>query len=106
MAIEADLHVACLKGLRNRRLFDAVRQTQIALVINRLFGLYLGVHDETEMLLEHRLVFDHLGLGDAEGAAAALAHHLKADHARARARLKVLSMFGDPEIAPYLVRIH
>jgi len=105
-AIEADLHISCLRGLRNRRLFEAVRQTQIALVINRLFGLYLGVHDETEMLLEHRLVFDHLGLGDAAGAAAALAHHLNADHARARARLKVLSMFGDPEIAPYLIRIH
>jgi DNA-binding GntR family transcriptional regulator len=105
-AIEADLHIACLARLRNQRLLDAVRQTQIALVINRLFGLYLGVHDETEMLLEHRLVFDHLGLGDGAGAAAALVHHLNADHARARARLKVLSVFGDPEIAPYLIRIH
>ena len=105
-AIETDLHVRCLAGLRNRRLLEAVRQTQLALVINRLFGTYLGLHDESEMLLEHRLVFDHLGLGDAGGAAAALEHHLDAEHGRARARLKVLSMFSDPAIAPYLTRIH
>jgi DNA-binding GntR family transcriptional regulator len=105
-AIETDLHVRCIAGLRNQRLLDAVRQTQLSLVINRLFGLYLGVHDEEEMLLEHRLIYDHLTLGDAAGAAAALGHHLEADHERARARLKVLSMFSEPDIAPYLIRIH
>jgi DNA-binding GntR family transcriptional regulator len=104
--LEADLHIRCLDRLRNRRLVEAVRQTQVSLVINRLFGVYIGVHDESGMLLEHRLVFDHLILGDARGVAVALEHHLDADHERARARLKVLSMFGEPEIAPYLTRIH
>jgi DNA-binding GntR family transcriptional regulator len=103
---ETDLHIRCLEPVRNRRLFEAVRLSQISLVINRLFGTYIGVHDETDMLLEHRLVFDHATLGDREGAMSAMRHHLDADHQRSRARLKALSVFGEPEVAPYLVRIH
>jgi DNA-binding GntR family transcriptional regulator len=105
-AAETDLHVELLTGLRNRRLAKAVTQSQISLVIGRLFGKYIGVHDETELLREHRLVYDHLLLRDAEGAAAALRHHLEADHGRSRARLKVLSVFDAPDVAPYLTRIH
>ena len=103
--IEDDLHVECLKPLRNRRLAEAVRMTQISLVINRLFGTYIGVHDETELLNEHALVLGHLLLGDGGGAEAALRHHLDADHARVRNRLKVLSVFDAAEIAPYLSRV-
>jgi hypothetical protein len=51
-------------------------------------------------------VFDHLLLHDAEGAATALRYHLEADHQRSRARLKVLSVFDAPDVAPYLTRIH
>lgn len=105
-ALEADLHSGCIEPVRNRRLAEAVRLSQISLVINRLFGTYIGVHDETDMLMEHRLVFDHLIMGDGPGAEAALRHHLDADHGRARARLKVLSVFSEPAIAPYLIRIH
>ncbi|MGD9912962.1 MAG: GntR family transcriptional regulator [Rhizobiaceae bacterium] len=104
--LESDLHADCLAHVRNRRLAETVRRSQLSLVVSRLFGTYIGVHDETELLMEHRLVFDHLLLADAQGAEAALRHHLDADHARSRARLKVLSVFADPEIAPYLVRIH
>ncbi len=92
--------------MRNRRLAEIVRLSQLSHVINRLFGTYIGIHDESGMLSEHRLVYDHLILGDGTGAEAALRHHLDADHGRARARLKVLSVFGNPEIAPYLVRVH
>ncbi len=105
-ALEADLHTGCIEPVRNRRLADTVRQSQLSLVVNRLFGTYIGVHDETEMLKEHRLVFDHLLLGDRDGAEVAHRHHLDADHSRARARRKVLSVFSEPEIAPYLIRIH
>jgi DNA-binding GntR family transcriptional regulator len=104
--LETDLHAGCIEPVRNRRLAETVRQSQLSLVVNRLFGTYIGVHDETEMLMEHRLVFDHLILGDRGGAEAAHRHHLDADHSRARARLKVLSVFSEPEIAPYLIRIH
>jgi DNA-binding GntR family transcriptional regulator len=103
---EADLHDACIEPVRNRRLAETVRLSQISLVVNRLFGIYIGVHDETEMLLEHRVVFDHLALGDRDGASAALHFHLDADHRRSRARLKVLSVFSEPRVAPYLIRVH
>ncbi len=104
--LESDLHQTCIRSVRNRRLFDIIGRSQLSHVINRLFGTYIGIHDESGMLSEHRLVFDHLILGDSIGAEAAMRHHLDADHARARARLKVLSVFGNPEIAPYLVRVH
>jgi DNA-binding GntR family transcriptional regulator len=105
-AIEADLHVDLLRGVRNRRLAETVALSQNSLVINRLFGKYIGVHDETDLLREHALVLDHLLINDAEGAGFALRHHLDADHQRARARLKVLSVFDAPDVAPYLSRVH
>jgi DNA-binding GntR family transcriptional regulator len=104
--IEVDLHVTALRTQRNKQLALAVQLAQISLVINRLFDNYIGIHEKDDMLREHALVFDHLLLGDGPGAAAALRHHLDADHERARARLKVLSVFDAAEIAPYLIRIH
>jgi DNA-binding GntR family transcriptional regulator len=104
--LEADLHRRLLDRIRNRRLLESVRQSQVSLVVNRLFGTYVGVHDQTDTLREHRLVYDHLLLGDAEGSRRALQFHLDADHKRARARLKVLSLFDAPELAPFLLRIH
>lgn len=105
-ALEHELHVDCITPVRNRRLAETVRLSQISLVINRLFGTYIGVHDETELLCEHALVFDHMLVGDADGAMAAMRYHLDADHRRSRARLKVLSVFNAPDIAPYLTRVH
>jgi DNA-binding GntR family transcriptional regulator len=105
-ALEEDLHSTLIRQVRNRRLAEAVRHAQLSLVVNRLFDTYIGVHDEGDMLREHRLVLDHLMLSDAQGAPAALGYHLDADHRRARARLKVLSVFSEPEVAPYLVRVH
>lgn len=104
--LETDLHVDALRLVRNKRLSQAVQLSQISLVINRLFDIYIGLHEENDMLREHALVFDHLLLGDPDGAAVGLRYHLDADHARARARLKVLSVFDAAEIAPYLTRIH
>jgi DNA-binding GntR family transcriptional regulator len=98
--------VEALRAGRNKQLARAVQLSQLSLVINRLFETYIGLHEETNLLREHALVFDHLLLGDGAGAAMALRHHLDADHARARARLKVLSVFDAAAIAPYLTRIH
>lgn len=104
--LEHALHVQTLAPVAMRRIVTTARHVQLSLVINRLFGTYVGVHDETDLLREHQLVFDHIMIGDAEGAATALRYHLDADHLRARARLKVLSVFGDPKVAAYLVRVH
>ena len=104
-ALESELHECCVGAGPNRLLADTVRPLQLAPVIHRLFGTYIGVHDAQEMLAEHRLVFDHMLIGDRGGTQAALRFHLDADHGRARARLKVLSIFDDPEVAPYLTRM-
>lgn len=104
--LETDLHVTLLQPLRNRRLAEIVRLSQISLVINRLFARHIGVHDETDLLNEHRLVLDHLELKDVAGATAALRRHLDLDHQRARARLKVLSIVDAPSVPPYLSRVH
>ncbi len=104
--IERDLHIECLAPLRNKLLAQTVRLSQISLVINRLFGTYIGLHDVSDHLREHALVLDHMLLGDAEGASSAMLYHLDMDHVRSRDRLKVLSVFDAAEISPYLIRIH
>lgn len=104
-ALEADLHDTCLAAHSNRRITGSIGQVQGARLINRLFATHVALHDESNLLSEHRLVLGHLRLGDAEGAAAALRYHLEADHSRTRDRLKVLSVFADPTVAPYLIRM-
>jgi len=104
-ALEADLHDTCLMSQPNRRLGQVIGQVQAARVVNRLFATHVVQHDERDLLAEHRLVLDHARLGDATGAAAALRHHLDADHDRTRDRLKVLSVFADPAVSPYLMRM-
>jgi DNA-binding GntR family transcriptional regulator len=104
--LEDDLHGACVAAGPNRLLAEAVRSAQVARVVNRLFGTHIGIHDERPMLSEHRLVLDHLLVGDRDGAEAAMRFHLEADHERARARLKVLSVFDTPAVAPYLTKLH
>jgi DNA-binding GntR family transcriptional regulator len=103
--IEADLHDTCTSLQPNRRLAAVLMHLRSGRRVNRLFAAHVVQHDESALLTEHRLVLDHLALGDGEGAAAALRHHLDADHARTRERLKVLSVFEDPIVAPYLTRV-
>lgn len=103
--LEADLHDAPLPLLANRRMAGLLAQLRAARTVNRLFATHVVRHDESALLAEHRLVIDHLALGDAPGAAAALAHHIEADHIRTRARLRVLSVFPDPVTAPWLTRM-
>jgi hypothetical protein len=103
--IEADLHDHCLRPLRARRLAQTVRRAQLSFVVNRLFARYIARHDETAMLLEHRLVLDHLLIREARRAAVSLQYQLGADHQRTRDRQKVLAVVVDPHIAPYLRRL-
>lgn len=103
--IEADLHDRFLPLQQNRRMSATLAQLRTARRVNRLFALHVVQHDESATLAEHRLVWDHIALGAADGAAVALRHHLDADHLRTRERLKVLSVFVDPLVAPYLERV-
>lgn len=101
---ESDLHVRLVSSAPNVLLADTVRPLQLAHVVHRLFGTYIGVHATDKLLSEHLLILDHMLIGDGEGAKAAMRFHLDADHQRARARLKVLSIFDNPTVAPYLSR--
>ena len=103
--IEADLHDTCICHQPNRKLAAVLMHLRSGRRVNRLFATHVVQHNEAAMLTEHRLVLDHLALGDGEGAAAALRHHLDADHDRTRERLKVLSVFENPVVAPYLTRV-
>ncbi len=103
--LETDLHDAALPHLANRRMAATLRQLTASRHVNRLFATHVARHDESALLAEHRLVLDHLALGDGPGAAAALRHHIEADHIRTRARLRVLSVFPDPVTAPWLSRV-
>ena len=104
-ALEADLHDTCLAAQPNRRIAEVTRALQAARVVNRLFATHVVQHDERDLLAEHRLVLDHVRMGDAGGAVAALCYHLDADHDRTRDRLKVLSVFADPAVSAYLSRV-
>lgn len=105
-AFEADLHDVCVQASPNRLLIDTVKTVQFSGIVNRLFAMHIGVHDSSAVLAEHRLVLDHMLIGDPSGAEAALRFHLDADHERAMSRLKVLSIFDEPQVAPYLTRIY
>lgn len=105
-AIEYALHGACVNASPNRLLNDMVKTVQFSGIVNRLFAAHIGVHDAAAVLAEHRLVYDHMLIGDRGGTEAALRFHLDADHERSISRLKVLSIFDAPELAPYLTRIY
>jgi DNA-binding GntR family transcriptional regulator len=105
-AFESDLHDTCVNASPNRLLTEMVKTVQFSGIVNRLFATHIGVHDTSAMLAEHRLVLDHMLIGDRGGTEAALRFHLDADHERAISRLKVLSIFDGPEVAPYLTRMY
>jgi DNA-binding GntR family transcriptional regulator len=105
-SIEVALHCTCVNASRNHLLIDMVKTVQYSGIVNRLFANYIGVHDTSAILSEHRLVFDHMLIGDRGGTEVALRFHLDADHERSIARLKVLSIFDAPETASYLARIY
>lgn len=100
--LERDLHETCFAGAANRRLISAIRQSRTPDVIDRLFAQQVGLHEVEAMLSEHGVVLDYLIAGDCDGAAGALALHLGRAMQRTRARLKVLSVLADQQVAPYL----
>ncbi len=104
-SIEQDLHLRCVLKIENRQLAKMIRHSQLPLVTNHMFHRYLGVPSHSPELLEHRLVFEHLLNGAAEAAAAALDAHLKHALARSLGRLKVLSVFPEPAVPPYMTRV-
>lgn len=100
--LETALHVTCLATLKNRKLHDLLIRLQLDHIVNELFRRHVTTPDDRDMIAEHSLVIDHLLIGDFTGAGEALRYHLHEDHQRTRARLKVLSLFREPQITPWL----
>ena len=104
LELEEDLHVGCVLAVDNPRLATFIQRSQLPLVVSHLFHRYLGIPEDSRMLTEHRLVFEHLLQGAPEAAAAALAAHLDAALTRALGRLKALAVVPEPDVVPaYLV---
>ncbi|MBY5968183.1 GntR family transcriptional regulator [Halomonas denitrificans] len=103
--LEQDLHQHCLRHYRNRKAGEMIAQSQLPVIVNRMFFQVLGVPSDEPLLVEHKLVIDHLLYGAFDAAASSLQSHLQAAAERTRRRLKVLSVFPEPELPPYLQRI-
>ncbi len=103
--LERDLHQGCLRHYRNRKAGEMIAQSQLPVIVNRMFFQTLGVPRDEPLLMEHKLVIDHLLFGAFDAAASSLQSHLQAAAERTRRRLKVLSVFPEPDLPPYLQRI-
>lgn len=103
--LENDLHRRCLRHYRNRKAAEMIAQSQLPILVNRLFFQSLGVPPSEPMVVEHRLVIDHLLYGAFDAAASSLESHLLASSERTRSRLKVLSVFPEPDLPAWLNRI-
>lgn len=103
--IERELHSECLSYCPNRKLLSVLDHCRLPQVVNHVFYGTLKNTERQWLFGEHKLVIDHLIAGSIEAAAEALKAHLKAARERTRARLKVLSVFPEPDLPPYLHRI-
>ncbi|QFT84311.1 Bacterial regulatory protein, GntR family [Halomonas sp. THAF12] len=105
LRLEQGLHQRCLRHYRNRKAREMIAQSQLPVIVNRIFFQTLGVPPDEPLLMEHKLVLDHLSFGAYDAAASSLQSHLQAAAERTRRRLKVLSVFPEPDLPPYLVKI-
>ena len=104
-SMETDLHVNLLSKCDNPHLLRMINQSQIALVVNRLFADVVGVSSFEMSLREHLIVLEFAMRGAWETAGYSLEEHLRLSAARTRQRLKAISVFpGDQNLPPYLIR--
>lgn len=104
-SMETDIHIKLLSKCDNPHLLRMINQSQIALVVNRLFADVVGVNSFEMSLREHLIVLEFAMRGAWETAGRSLEEHLKLSAARTRQRLKAISVFpGDQDLPPYLIR--
>lgn len=103
--LERELHHECLQHASNKKLLGILSHCRLPLAINQVFYETLENTTNQPLFYEHKLVIDHLLAGSVEAAAGALEAHLRSASRRTRARLKVLSVFPEPKLPPYLVKI-
>jgi DNA-binding GntR family transcriptional regulator len=102
--LEADIHIRLLSKSPNSFLLGMIHQTQIALVVNRVFASFVGPQPFEGALREHLIILEFLRRGAYEAAAQALEEHMRLSATRTRNRLMAISVFPEPELPKYLQR--
>lgn len=102
--LESDLHIHLLSGCKNPHLLRMVHQSQLALIVNRVFASFVGTSPFIAPLQEHRFVLEFLLMGATPMAANALEEHLNRSAIRTRKRLMSISVFPQPDLPDYLKR--
>lgn len=102
--LESDLHVRLLAASPNPHLLRMIRQSQIALVVNRVFAEFVGSRPFALAMGEHRIVLEFLTRGSWAAGADAMAEHMRLSAERTRRRLMAVSVFPQPELPGYLIR--
>ena len=100
--LENDIHVRLLARSRNPHLLRMVHQSQLALVVNRVFASFVGAQPFQVSLREHAIILEFVMRGAYPMAAQALEEHLRLSAERTRKRLMAISVFPQPELPPYL----
>jgi DNA-binding GntR family transcriptional regulator len=101
-ALEQDLHVTLLARCANPHLLRMIRQTQVAMVVNRVFADHVGARPFEIGLREHEMVLEFLVRKSPAAAAQVLQEHVSLAAERTRQRLITLSVFPEPVTPLYL----
>lgn len=101
-ALEHDLHVTLLDKCANPHLRRMLRQTQIAMVVNRIFADNVGAKPFEIAFREHAMVLEFMVRSSHAAAAEVLHEHISLSAERTRQRLITLSVFPEPVMPDYL----
>ncbi|WMS41349.1 GntR family transcriptional regulator [Acuticoccus sp. MNP-M23] len=104
-ALETGMHITLLSHAPNAHLMRMIHQTQIALVVNRVFADAVGGRPFLVSLREHAIVLEFLARGSSGAAANALREHLVLSAQRTRRRLMAFSLFSPPDLPDWLRRV-
>lgn len=102
--IEHDLHYICLENCSNKRLLAILNQAHSTVAISQQFFKMAGMTKDEPVIREHKLVLDHLLVNAVDAAASSLDAHLRASEKRMLDRLKIFSVFPEPDLPDYLIR--
>lgn len=100
--LERDIHWRLLQQTSNQHLLRMIEQSQIALVVNKVFSNSIGGRPFRQPLEEHAIVLEFVVRGSFDAAACALEEHLRLSADRTGKRLMALSVFPTPEFQSYL----
>jgi DNA-binding GntR family transcriptional regulator len=101
--IEHDLHYICLGNCPNKRILVILNQAQSTMAIGQQFFKMSGIRNDEPTIREHKLVLEHLLVNAIDAAASSLEAHLRAAEKRMLDRLKIFSVFPEPDIPEYLI---